>query len=121
LQAFILDIIIFNVFLPIKKAFNKKGFKLASHPPCRLFLFYMRREQRQWELKLTIKASRGLVPRARHNWTTNYEDEKWKIPCFYALTEKDREDVKRRGLVREYPTANYYGLEVKTDLKLPKS
>jgi hypothetical protein len=72
-------------------------------------------------IEINYKGKPWLSAESTPNWTTNYEDEKWKIPCFYALTEKDREDVKRRGLVREYPTANYYGLEVKTDLKLPKS
>ena len=50
---------------------------------------------------------------------SNYEDEKWKHPSMYVLSEKDREIVRHQGLKREYPNPYYYGLEVKTDIKLP--
>jgi len=45
-------------------------------------------------------------------YTPQYEDEKWKWNSLYVLSAKDRQDARNYGLVREHPTANYYGLEV---------
>lgn len=71
-------------------------------------------------IEINYKGKPWLSAESTPNWQTNYEDEKWKIPTMYVLKAEDEEKV-RRQLVREYPTANYYGLEVKTDLDLPKS
>jgi hypothetical protein len=76
----------FNVFLPIKKPLIKRVLSLQA-----ILLagfFYMRREQRQWELKLTIKASRGLVPRARQIGPPTMRMKSGKSLAFMPLVKR---------------------------------
>jgi len=49
------------------------------------------------------------------NYTPQYEDEKYKFPSLFTLSEQDRQDRRNQGLEREIPNPNYLGLEVKYD------